>query len=84
MYQVVKDTRDGRMEANFFTDDWPNFTTVVSQEFPPKLSNVADLRFHSKNADKVMDVFNAVELLKEVGNWQAIYCRLYTHPVYYM
>ncbi len=74
MYQVVKDTRDGRMEANFFTDDWPNFTTVISQEFAPKLSNVADLRFHSKRADKVMQVLNAAKLL-EIGNWQVIHCK---------
>ena len=40
MYQVVKDTRDGLMEANLFTDGWPDFTTVVSQEFVPRLSEV--------------------------------------------
>lgn len=75
MYQVVKDTRDGKMEANFFTDDWPNFTTVVSQEFAPKFSTTADLRFHSKRADKVMQVLNAARLLKNTGSWQVIYCK---------
>ena len=40
MWQVVKDTRDGFMEANIFVDNWPNYTTVVSQEFTPRLSEV--------------------------------------------
>ena len=76
MWQVVKDTRDGLMEAKLFTDSWPDFTTVVSQEFVPKLSTVADLRFHSKRADKVLQVLNAAELLKKMGNWQVIYCKI--------
>ena len=40
MWQVVKDTKEGIMDANIFADDWPNFTTVVSQEFSPRLSRV--------------------------------------------
>ena len=40
MWQVVRDTGDGLMDANLFTDDWPDWTTVVSQEFAPKLSQV--------------------------------------------
>jgi hypothetical protein len=40
MWQVVRDTRDGRMEANLFTDEWPNYTTVISQEIAPRLSEV--------------------------------------------
>ena len=40
MWQVVKDTKDGVMEANFYTDEWPNFSTIISQEFAPRLSRV--------------------------------------------
>lgn len=41
MWQVAKDAQDGLMEANLFTDDWPDFTTVISQEFKPRLSEVS-------------------------------------------
>ena len=75
MWQVVRDTRDGLMEANLFTDDWPDYTTVVSQEFAPRLSRVADIRFHSKRADQVMQVLNETGLLKKTGNWQGIFCK---------
>jgi hypothetical protein len=40
MWQVVRDTRDGLMEANLFTDEWPNYTTVISQELAPRISEV--------------------------------------------
>ena len=40
MWQVVRDTQDGMMETNFFTDDWPGFTTVIAQEFEPRQSEV--------------------------------------------
>ena len=40
MWQVVKDTRDGVMEAKLYTDEWPEFTTVISQEFAPRVSEV--------------------------------------------
>ena len=40
MWQVVRDTRDGLMDANLFTDDW-DYTTVISQEFVPRLSQVS-------------------------------------------
>jgi hypothetical protein len=40
MWQVVRDAHDGLMEANLFTDEWPNYTTVISQEITPRLSEV--------------------------------------------
>ena len=40
MWQVVRETQDGLMEANFYTDEWPDFTTVISQESAPRLSEV--------------------------------------------
>ena len=40
MWQIVKEIHEKKLEANVYTDQWPNFTTVVSQEFTPKLSQV--------------------------------------------
>ena len=76
MWQVVRDTRDGVMDANLFTDNWPNYTTVVSQEFAPRLSQRADIRIHSKikKVDQVMQVINGAELLPSNVEWQLILC----------
>ena len=41
MWHVVKDVQEKRVTANFYTDGWPNFTTVISQAFSPRLSEVA-------------------------------------------
>ena len=43
MWQVVRDTKEGLMEASFYTDGWPDFTTVVSQEFKPRMSDVSQM-----------------------------------------
>ena len=40
MWQIVKDVKNGKMEANLFVDQWPDFNTVISQEFIPRLSEV--------------------------------------------
>ena len=76
MWQVVRDTRDGLMEANLFTDNWPDYTTVVSQEFAPRLSQRADIRIYSKikKVDCVMQVINGAELLPSNVEWQLILC----------
>ena len=76
MWQVVRDTRDGVMDANLFTDNWPNYTTVVSQEFAPRLSQRADIRIYSKikKVDGVMQVINGAELLPSNVEWQLILC----------
>lgn len=43
MWQVVRDTYEGLMKANIYTDEWPKYTTVISQEFTPRLSEVIKL-----------------------------------------
>lgn len=43
MWQVVKDVQNGKMEANLYADKWPEFTTIISQEFTPRISEVAVL-----------------------------------------
>ena len=82
MWQVVKDTRDGSMDANLFTDNWPDYTTVVSQEFAPRLSQRADIRIHSKikKVDRVMQVINGAELLPSNVEWQLILCESRSVP----
>ena len=40
MWQVVRDTRDNLMKANLYTDDWPHYKAVVSQETVPRISQV--------------------------------------------
>ena len=64
------------MDANLFTDNWPDYTTVVSQEFAPRLSVRADIRIHSKikKVDRVMQVINSANLLPSNVEWQGILC----------
>ena len=40
MWQTVNDVSNRKVMANFFTDQWPKFTTIVSQEFTPRISEV--------------------------------------------
>ena len=37
---TVKRVRDGKITANFYTDGWPVFSTVVCQLLKPRLSDV--------------------------------------------
>ena len=36
----AQNARNGKVEAKFCTDGWPDFTTVVCQIFYPKISEV--------------------------------------------
>ena len=36
----AKHARDGRISARFYTDSWPEFSTVVAQITTPRLSEV--------------------------------------------
>ena len=40
MYQLTKDIIDKTLEANLYVDQWPEYTTIISQEFTPRLSEV--------------------------------------------
>ena len=37
---TAKRVRDGKITANFYTDGWPVFSTVVCQLLKPRLSDV--------------------------------------------
>ena len=40
MWQLTREVKDKRIKANLYVDDWPKFTTIISQEFTPRLSEV--------------------------------------------
>ena len=40
MFQLTKDIIDKTLEANLYVDQWPEYTTIISQEFTPRLSEV--------------------------------------------
>lgn len=40
MWQLAKDVQDGIIKATFLADEWPDFTTVISQVLDPHLSDV--------------------------------------------
>ena len=37
---AAKRVKDGKITANFYTDGWPVFSTVVCQLIKPRLSDV--------------------------------------------
>ncbi len=40
VYQIVKDILDHSLVANLYVDQWPEYTTIITQEFRPRLSEV--------------------------------------------
>ena len=40
MWQLTGEVKDKRIKANLYVDDWPKFTTIITQEFTPRLSEV--------------------------------------------
>ena len=40
MQMAAKSVRDGKITANFYTDGWPVFSTVVCQLLKPRVSEV--------------------------------------------
>ena len=40
MYEVIREMKEGRINGCLYTDGWPHFSTAVTQEFTPKLSEV--------------------------------------------
>lgn len=41
MYEVIREIRQGQINGFVYTDDWPHFTTVVTQELNPRLSEAS-------------------------------------------
>ncbi len=40
VYHIVKDILDHSLVANLYVDQWPEYTTIITQEFRPRLSEV--------------------------------------------
>ena len=73
MSSIVEDIVDKKIEANVFVDQWPSFTTVVSQEFCPCVSEVADIRIYTTDKQNIEPLLTSAALLENTGTWQLIY-----------
>ena len=40
MYEVIREIKGGQINGCLYTDGWPYFSTAVTHEFSPKLSEV--------------------------------------------
>ena len=67
----VKNVMEGRVEGNFYTDEWPRFTTVVFQCLRPRLSDVADLNCYTTSKERLLYVLQKAELV-DFHKWQLI------------
>ena len=70
---IVEDIVDKKIEANVFVDQWPSFTTVVSQEFSPCVSEVADIRIYTTDKQNIEPLLTSAALLENAGTWQLIH-----------
>ena len=60
---------EGRVEGNFYTDGWPNFTTVVFQCLKPRLSEICDLHCCTTCKQRLLSVLEQAGLVT-AGRWQ--------------
>ena len=70
---IVEDIVDKKIEANVFVDQWPNFTTVISQEYSPCVSEVADIRIYTTDKQNIEPLLTSAALLENTGTWQLIH-----------
>ena len=70
---IVEDIVDKKIEANVFVDQWPSFTTIVSQEFSPCVSEVADIRIYTTDKQNIEPLLTSAALLENTGTWQLIH-----------
>jgi len=73
MSNVVEDVIDKKIDANVFVDQWPSFTTVISQEFSPCLSEVADIRIYTTEKENIEPLLTSADLLQNIGTWQLVH-----------
>ena len=72
MGQVVEDIVGKKIEAKVFVDQWPSFTTVISLELTPCLSEVADICIYTTEKH-VEPLLTSAALLENTGIWQLIH-----------
>ena len=54
---AAKRVRDGKITANFYTDGWPVFSTVVCQLLKPRLSDVGHVEVYEHTCTKASFVY---------------------------
>ena len=52
MQMAAKRVRDGKITANFYTDGWPVFSTVVCQLLKPRVSEVGHVEVYEHTCNK--------------------------------
>lgn len=72
MYTSVRNVIEGRVEGRFYTDEWPDFTTVVFQCFQPRLSDVSDLYCCTSSRQQLPRVLEQARLVT-TGQWQYLH-----------
>ena len=70
---IVEDIVDKKIEANVFVDQWPSFTTVISREYSPCVSEVADIRIYTTDKQNIEPLLTSAALLENAGTWQLIH-----------
>jgi len=73
MSNVIEDVIGKKVDANVFVDQWPRFTTVISQEFSPCLSEVADIRIYTTEKENIEPLLTSAALLQNIGTWQLVH-----------
>ncbi len=67
----LRNVIEGRVEGHFYTDGWPEFTTVVFQCLQPRLSDVCDLHCYTTSKQQLHCVLEQARLVTS-GQWQYI------------
>ncbi len=67
----LRNVIEGRVEGHFYTDGWPEFTTVVFQCLQPRLSDVCDLHCYTTSKQQLHWVLEQARLVTS-GQWQYI------------
>jgi len=71
MSNSLRNVIEGRVEGHFYTNGWPEFTTVVFQCLQPRLSDVCDLHCYTSSKQQLHWVLEQARLVTS-GQWQYI------------
>ena len=67
----VRNVIEGRVEGHFYTDGWPEFTTVVFQCLQPRLSDECDLHCYTTSKQRLPSLLEQAHLVTS-GQWQYV------------
>ncbi len=65
----AKNVLEGRVEGTFYTDGWPEFTTVVFEILQPRFSDICDLYCYTTSKPHLVRLLEQAHLVT-VGRWQ--------------